>query len=220
MKAKIELFDEQVASHYETWYETSEGRQADKLEKALLYRLLQGFAQAQRILEVGCGTGHFTRWLAEQGPSAMGLEIAPAMIAKARSLDGCLVRGDASCLPFANNAFDIVAFVTTLEFLDDPESALREAARVARQGLILGVLNRWSLLSFWRRLKGLFRPSIYDAAHFYGVGELKELLWKSIGRGLPMLWKTTLFPRMLPIVDASLPCGGFIGMSVRLSKEG
>ena len=33
------LFDEQVAPHYEAWFETSEGRRADRLEKALLGRL-------------------------------------------------------------------------------------------------------------------------------------------------------------------------------------
>jgi hypothetical protein len=46
---------------YETWYETV-GRRADCLEKVLLRQLLAGFPQAQTMLEVGCGTGHFTIW--------------------------------------------------------------------------------------------------------------------------------------------------------------
>jgi len=33
-------FDERIAVHYEAWYETPEGRQADELEKAVLSWLL------------------------------------------------------------------------------------------------------------------------------------------------------------------------------------
>lgn len=221
MRPKGCLFDEQVASHYEAWYETPEGRQADRLEKALLRKLLQGFPQARSVLEVGSGTGHFTRWLAEQDFSTAGLDLAPAMVAQAQSLDGLpFICGDAHRLPFADEAFDLVAFITTLEFLNDPERALQEAARVTRQGLILGVLNRWSLLGLWRRLKGPFRPSIYGAASFYGVGELKEMLWKSIGRQVSIAWRTTLFPRPLSFLDVALPWGGFIGMSIQFKQEG
>ncbi|MBN1135320.1 MAG: hypothetical protein JXM73_01975, partial [Anaerolineae bacterium] len=53
-----------LASGYEAWYETT-GRRADRLEKALLKQLLARFPQASSLLEVGCGTGHFTRWLKE-----------------------------------------------------------------------------------------------------------------------------------------------------------
>jgi 2-polyprenyl-3-methyl-5-hydroxy-6-metoxy-1,4-benzoquinol methylase len=60
-------FDEPaLAARYEDWY-AGEGRQADILEKQLLAKLLAGFRSAQSVLEVGCGTGHFTCWLADQG---------------------------------------------------------------------------------------------------------------------------------------------------------
>jgi hypothetical protein len=34
------------------------------------------FPQARTILEVGCGTGHFTRWFSEQGVQAVRLDIS------------------------------------------------------------------------------------------------------------------------------------------------
>jgi hypothetical protein len=37
------IFDKDVAAHYESWYETPEGRRADELEKAVLDYLLQAF---------------------------------------------------------------------------------------------------------------------------------------------------------------------------------
>ena len=208
-------FDVRVASHYESWYEKPEGRRADALEKALLRQLLERFPGVQSVLEVGSGTAHFTRWLSGQGLAAVGLDRSAAMLAQARSLDGVpLAQGNALRLPFADGAFDLVAFVTTLEFLEWPREALAEALRVARRGLLLGVLNRWSLLGLQRRLAGLLRRTIYDAAHFYGVGELQRLLRSVTGGKGRIGWHTTLFPRWWPRSQVRLPWGAFIGMAL------
>jgi len=211
-------FDERVAAHYEAWYETSEGRRADELEKVVLGWLLQSFSGSGSVLELGCGTGHFTRWLSDEGLAAVGLDLSAAMLAEAQALGGVpLVRGDARWLPFADGAFDLTAFSTTLEFLERPREALVEALRVARQGVLLGVLNRWSVLGLQRRLAGLFHQTVYDAAHFYGMGELKRLLWSvTDGKG-HIVWRTTLFPRWWPWSQASPPWGGFIGMALIVS---
>ena len=211
-------FDERVAAHYEAWYETPEGRRADELEKAVLSRLLQGFSGSGSVLEIGCGTGHFTRWLTGQKRVAVGLDFSPAMLAQAQALDGVLlVRGDARWLPFADGVFDLTAFITTLEFLERPREVLVEALRVARHGVLLGVLNRWSVLGLQRRLAGLFHQTVYDAAHFYGVGELKRLLRSVAGGKAHVVWHTTLFSHGWPCSQARLPWGGFIGMALVVS---
>lgn len=212
-------FGERVTDHYEAWYETPEGQRADALEKASLRRLLESFPATQSVLEVGSGTGHFTRWFDQQGPAAVGLDLSAAMLLQARSLDGIpLVRGDASRLPFADGAFDLVALITTLEFLGRPREALAEALRVTRQGLILGVLNRQSLLGLQRRLAGLLRPTVYDAAYFYSVGELGRLLRSVVGDGAQIIWHTTLFPGVWPCERASVPWGGFTAMALLPAK--
>jgi len=206
-------FGEDEAVHYEAWYETPEGRRADELEKAVLGWLLQAFSRAGSVLEIGCGTAHFTRWLNDQGLAAVGLDLSAAMLAQAPD-DIALVRGDAYRLPFADGAFDLAALVTTLEFLERPGEALVEALRVPRHGVLLGVLNRWSVLGLQRRLAGLFHRTVYDAAHFYGVGELKRLLPSVAGGEARIVWHTTLFPRGWPWSQAALPWGGFIGMAL------
>jgi len=211
-------FDERAAAHYEAWYETVEGRRADELEKAVLGWLVQGFSRPDNVLEIGCGTGHFSRWLDDQGLVAVGLDLSPAMLAEAQALGGVpLVQGDARRLPFADGAFDLTAFITTLEFLERPQEALAEALRVGRRGLILGVLNRWSVLGLQRRLEGFFRPTVYNSAHFYGVGELERLLWSVVGGKAHIVWRTTLFPHGWPWSQARLPWGGFIGMALVVS---
>jgi len=75
-----------------------------------------------------------------------------------------------------DNSFDLVVFITTLEFLSQPERALCEAFRVSREKIFLGVLGKWSFLALRRKLKALFRESIYREAKFYSVRELRELL--------------------------------------------
>jgi len=213
-------FGEDVAAHYEGWYETPEGRRADELEKAVLGWLLQAFPRPDSVLEIGCGTAHFTRWLSERGLAAVGLDLSAAMLAQAQVLDGIpLVHGDARRLPFADGAFDLTALVTTLEFLERPRAALTEALRVARCGVVLGVLNRRSLLGLRRRLAGLFRPTVYDAARFYGVGELRRLLRSVAGETGNIVWQTTLFPRCWPWPQARLPWGGVIGMALIVSDR-
>lgn len=208
------LFDDpEIAKRYEAWY-AGPGQRADLLEKRLLGKLLGDFPEATTALDVGCGTGHFTRWLAAGGLQTFGLDLSHAMLEEAGRLGSppC-VQGDALALPFADRAVDVVVMVTTLEFVADPAQALAEAARVARQGILLGVLNRWSALAFRRRL----RPTpLWRSARFFSPRMLVRLAEAAIGPRIESLrWRTTLWP--LPgVTDLPLPWGGFIGLAVHL----
>jgi ubiquinone/menaquinone biosynthesis C-methylase UbiE len=217
--SKNPFLEASLAQHYEQWYEVGAGRRADVLEKELLSELLKRFSKVQSLVEIGCGTGHFTRYFAAFLPSVVGLDISPAMLQEARSRNTLrkspYLMGDALHLPFADASFDVVAFITTLEFLKHPKQALKEAERVARQGLLLGVLNASSLMGIARRLEGLKQTTLFNQAHFYSVGELSRLVRKSLShRKNKLFWRTTLFPQLLPFKRVALPFGGFIGMRV------
>jgi ubiquinone/menaquinone biosynthesis C-methylase UbiE len=205
-----------IVAGYEAWYETS-GRRADGLEKALLKRLLAGFSRARTLLEVGCGTDHFTRWFGEQGLQAMGLDLSSPMLAEAVRLGGLpCVLGDALALPFPPGAFDLVALITTLEFVTDPVQALSEATRVARHGLILGVLNRQSLLAWWRKHS---KEALWQMARFFTPAELVHLVQRvAAGTRVKIVWRTTLWPVWSG--ELPLPWGGFIGMAVSMAELG
>ncbi len=201
-----------LVAGYEAWYETS-GLRADRLEKPLLKRLLAGFSRARTLLEVGCGTGRFTRWFGEQGLQVMGLDQSSPMLAEAVRLGGppCVL-GDALALPFLDGAFDLVALITTLEFVTDPAQVLAEAVCVARHGLILGVLNRQSLLAWRRERSG---EALWQMARFFTPAELVRLLQQAaVGKRLKIVWRTTLWPGWPG--ELPLPWGGFIGMAVSM----
>jgi SAM-dependent methyltransferase len=166
----------------------------------------------QPAMPVGCGTGHFTRWFAKQGLHITGLDASPAMLEQARLRNGTnYLLGDALALPFENRRFDLVALITTLEFVTDPVQALREALRVARQGLLLGMLNRHSLL---RRQ----RPGgIVAQAHRFSVTTLTRCVRQAAGtRSVIITWRTTIFPGRFPSGATWLPWGEYVGMSVEL----
>ena len=132
------FIDMRVASHYEQWY-VGRGRRAAQLEKQLLAKLLAGFPNARTALDVGCGTGYFTRWLASLGLEVVGLDSSLPMLTEARRRgEAPFVLADALALPFGARTFDLVIFVTSLEFVADQTLALIEASRVARCGLLLG----------------------------------------------------------------------------------
>ncbi len=78
-----EIF-ERAASSYEDWYSAPRGQRADWAEQALLEWLVAEFPGARHVLEVGCGTGHFTGWLADKGLKVVGLDRAPAMLEQTR----------------------------------------------------------------------------------------------------------------------------------------
>ena len=102
----------------------------------------------QRVLEVGCGSGIFLEWFMSQGHMVAGLEPSSSSLELARRRLGPKVRldqGFAENLPYDDNEFDTVALITSLEFVDDPYLALKEACRVARRNVLLGVLNRYSI---------------------------------------------------------------------------
>jgi SAM-dependent methyltransferase len=213
----INPFDEPaLAARYEHWY-GGPGRQADNLEKRLLGKLLAGFPQANTALEIGCGTGHFARWLAEKKLHVAGLDISAPMLAEARRLNGLTyLKGNALDLPFVDRSFDLTLLITTVEFVPDPLRALTEAVRVARQGIILGVLNRWSLLALNYRRSG--KP-LWKSARFFTPWELARLVRVAAGtRFRGVRWRTTVWS--IPwMPDLPLPWGGFIGLAARLTNQ-
>ncbi|QDV20558.1 Malonyl-[acyl-carrier protein] O-methyltransferase [Gimesia panareensis] len=198
-----------LIDHYEQWY-VDQGHRADRLEKRLLNNMLKDISGIETMLEIGCGTGHFTRWMSSLGYQAMGLDLSEGMLAEAHKWDGIpYILGDAEMLPFKGQTFDISALITTLEFVADPECALTEAIRVAKRGVLLGVLNQQSLLAARRRKSG---KTPWDTAHFFSPDELVRLVRTSAGKRLcSVRWKTTLWP--FPIWGSlPLPWGGFIGL--------
>jgi SAM-dependent methyltransferase len=217
--AAWQLF-ERNAPGYEAWYTTPRGRRADLAERALLERLLAPFATARSALEVGCGTGHFTGWLAGRLPHVIGLDRAPAMLAEARQCHPhlLLVQGDAGHLPVRSRAVDLSIFVLTLEFVDDPAVALAEAVRVSTRGVLAVTLNRWSLGGLSRRWGPDARRPLLGRARDFTLPSLRALVAAAAGPRLCDLRSASaLSPGGIAGMSARIPIGDVIGIAVELS---
>jgi ubiquinone/menaquinone biosynthesis C-methylase UbiE len=95
-----------------------------------------GARPGMRLLDVCCGPGYLTAEAAARGLSAIGVDIAPAMVDLARRrVPGAEFRlGDAEALDFGDGSFDAVVCAFGLLHLADPERAIAEAFRVLRPG--------------------------------------------------------------------------------------
>jgi ubiquinone/menaquinone biosynthesis C-methylase UbiE len=127
------------------------------------------------------------------------------------------VLGDAHQLPFPRGAFDVAVFVATLEFLERPGEALTEAVRVARRGVVLVTLNRWSLGGLSRRWGPQARRPLLGTAHDYAFPALVTLLRQAARERLERLrWTSALFPDGLWRVRAPVPLGDVLGVAAVL----
>jgi ubiquinone/menaquinone biosynthesis C-methylase UbiE len=96
-------------------------------------------ATGQSILDVGCGIGPYVKHLNDAGRHCVGIDTNAQAIADGCAMGRPLQVGSAYELPYEDDAFDSVVLIETLEHLDDYESALREAFRVARSTVALTV---------------------------------------------------------------------------------
>jgi SAM-dependent methyltransferase len=205
---------------YDAWYDTPRGRWVGETELRLLRKML-ALQSGETLLDVGCGTGWFTRrFAASNGWNVTGLDADVARLALARerartnTSNERYMEGDARSLPFADAGFDCVVSVAALCFIDDWRLALSEMIRVTRRRLVVGLLNRHSLL--WREKGRDGGTGGYRGAHWHSVNEIRSALAESPLHHVRV--KTALFlPRGSPIARACEVClpnrlhyGGFL----------
>jgi trans-aconitate methyltransferase len=94
-----------------------------------------------RLMEIGCGSGYYSEVFANLLPGVRyaGIDYSDAMVARARARYPSAVFNvaDATKLPYADNAFDIVFDGVSLMHIIDFTTAIREATRVAARYCIL-----------------------------------------------------------------------------------
>jgi len=220
------IFDFKDAGSYNAWFDRGKNKYRLDLEIKLMVDLLSP-EKGQRILDIGCGTGISLEPLLDKGLNLTGIDPSPYMLDLASERLGNQVdlhRCGAEDLPFDDNAFDTAFVFTSLEFTDRPAKAIEEACRVAKDAVILCVLNRYAPLNMVRRFKSFFVPNLFAHAHFFSIWELKQILFAILGY-VPVKWKTTLqfpcvhgkmagFLENAPIVQKSF-FGALIGMKIK-----
>lgn len=150
---------------YESWYHTRRGKWIGDNEFRLMMHQMDT-APGSTLLDVGCGTGHFSRRFAAAGLTVTGIDPDGEAMAFARA-QGNTVRyleGTALDLPFDDSSFDYCSAITSLCFIATPGQAMAEMWRVSRKAVVLGLLNRHSLLYLQKKERGAYRGARWDTA--------------------------------------------------------
>ncbi|NPU86009.1 MAG: class I SAM-dependent methyltransferase [Syntrophaceae bacterium] len=142
----------------------------------------------QEVLECGCGSGYFTRILAERSSQVLATDLSgemleAAMIRLGRYNNVRLQEADCANLPFPDEHFDAVVMANVLHTLPNPLKALREAGRVVRwNGRVLVLsytdfgMAPWEV--FWMALRyyRMFGPPPPEGLILFTPSQLRGLL--------------------------------------------
>jgi SAM-dependent methyltransferase len=114
--------------------------------------LLPADLAGAETIELGCGTGYVSAWLARRGARPVGIDNSPAQLATARrlqrahGLDFPLFQADAEALPFPDACFDFAISEYGASIWCDPHRWIPEAARILRPGGELVFLQNGAIL--------------------------------------------------------------------------
>jgi len=149
------------------WAELQEPQHRRLYEEAIRRT---GISADVAVLDAGCGSGVFCGLAAGAGARVSGIDAAAALIeiARGHAPDAELERGDLQLLPYADDSFDVVTGFNSFQYAADPEAAIREAGRVARQGAVIfiavwGREDRTEIVALVRALQPLLPPAPRDA---------------------------------------------------------
>ena len=138
----IQEYYDTVAQAYDHKHGVVDVGQAYNFDRHYAPFLARTVPQQGRVLEIGCGTGVYTRWLRDRGLAVHAMDISPAMIVEARKRcpDAAYVAGDcedpASVLDAAaiGEGFDAIVGINTFSYYPRKAEALANYAALLRPG--------------------------------------------------------------------------------------
>ena len=154
---------------------------------------LEALTPGRRMLEVGCGNGHFLSVARGRGWEVKGTELSRAHVghAQARGLD--VVYGDLVADPlWADRAFDVVVLIEVVEHVPEPRELLAACARRLDPGGVLFVTTP-NYGSMTRRILG-GGWSVLGVEHVALASQrgLRRAL-NEVGFDVIRLWSKSLF---------------------------
>ncbi len=134
-----------------------------------------------RMLDVGCGSGRWTRYLADRVGHVDAIDPSDAILSAALThADLHKVRWSrafAEDLPFPADSFDLVLCIGVLHHVQDPQAALRESLRVLRKGGQFHVYMYYAMENRSGAYRALYRTSdLLRRAIFRLPGPVKRLV--------------------------------------------
>ncbi|MCD4700890.1 MAG: methyltransferase domain-containing protein [Candidatus Aegiribacteria sp.] len=158
LSEKERIFFDQRAELYDNIIISTSPVGMDRIKRRALSIIQNAeLKEGMTVLELGCGTGEYTKEFAEGKLQLVSLDISPEMIKLTRSKVGSSVKyvvSNAEQLPFKDGVFDAVVGNAILHHFPDLSTALQEVRRTKTQ-----------------QAKVVFRePNLYNPAKFFVFG--------------------------------------------------
>jgi ubiquinone/menaquinone biosynthesis C-methylase UbiE len=176
----------------------------------------------RRILDLGCGSGENTWRFVEWARTPLGLDVAHRRLQQARTF-GPVVQGEATALPFADRALDMVYAAHLLHHVAGYGALLSEARRCLRQGGILFLVETVEdhpLVRLGRRLHPrwhgdavatrLYARQLIEAVHAAGFEVIES------GQYGALFWIWEMLPERIAWLDRLTPL--FLVLEVLLHR--
>ncbi len=174
--------EDDVARAYDRWSANYDlDRNLTRDLDAEVFRRESPDVSGRDVLELGCGTGKNTAWLAQRARRVVALDFSAGMLERARDRIGAahvtFLRHDLrEPWPLANASFDVVVANLVLEHIRHPAPIYSEAARVLRSGgqLFLSELHpeRQRLGAQAHFIDASAAATVHVPAHRHTVSEL------------------------------------------------
>ncbi|MHB1709206.1 MAG: class I SAM-dependent methyltransferase [Thermoplasmataceae archaeon] len=170
-----------------------EGREkVTMVEREVILSMID-LAPGKKVLEIGAGNGRITRALAGRFRQYYALDVTPAFLEQiSPPLEGSTLTricGDLYKMPFLDGSLDTIVMIRVFNFLQDPQRALREFARVLKPGgsAIISFFHTGSVATVIDRIKYKGKTTGPRSRHahrvltsnfeesFYSVAYFKEI---------------------------------------------
>jgi tocopherol O-methyltransferase len=230
------LWEQIWGEHMHHGYYGADGQQKKERRQAqidLIEELLQWaqVQQAERILDVGCGIGGSSLYLAQKfNASATGITLSPVQAARAKeraqamgldSSRSTFLVADALNMPFADNSFDLVWSLESGEHMPNKKQFLQECYRVLQPGgtLIMATWCHRSLDGAAGQLTGDERRHLADIYRVYALPYVISLPeYEAIAQNLGFKdlrtadWSTAVAPFWDVVIDSAFDLNAIIGL--------
>ncbi len=179
------------AGLYEQYYKPKKGFspksyfirfQKDRMAKIL--RML-GIRKGERLIDIGCGTGHYAVAFSKLGAIVTGIDYSSQMLEIARvNLERSGARGyklvlsDASKIDVPENSFDVACAIGIFDYLPDVDRVMQEIRRVTKKkARVLATFpSRYSPFFLFRTgIGNFFRRKLFDAPPILNTFTKKDL---------------------------------------------
>jgi tocopherol O-methyltransferase len=231
--ASSSLWEQIWGEHMHHGYYGADGKIAKERRQAqidLIEELLQwsGVQQAENILDVGCGIGGSSLYLADKfNAKVTGITLSPVQASRAteRAIEADLIAkasfqvADAQKMPFADNSFDLVWSLESGEHMPDKTKFMQECYRVLKPG------GKFIMVTWCHRStenKPLSADELQHLADIYRVYCLPYVIslpeYEKIAQNLPLQnlqtadWSTAVAPFWNVVIDSAFNFEALVGL--------